>query len=136
MRGTKEQQEMAQDAMNRWWWPALMMFGPSDKNSPNSEELMRWKVKLYSNDDLRQRFIDRTVPQAEAIGLKIPDKDLKWNEHTRHYDHGEINWEEFNAVISGNGPCNKQRMNQRIKAHEDGKWVRQAAEAYAAKHYN
>lgn len=136
MRGTKEQQEMAQDAMNRWWWPALMMFGPSDKNSPNSEELMRWKVKLYSNDDLRQRFIDRTVPQAEAIGLTIPDKDLKWNDKTRHYDHGEINWEEFNAVISGNGPCNKQRMNQRIKAHEEGKWVRQAAEAYAAKHFN
>lgn len=136
MRGTKQQQEMAQDAMNRWWWPALMMFGPSDKNSPNSEELMRWKVKLYSNDDLRQRFIDRTVPQAEAIGLTIPDKDLKWNEKTRHYEHGEINWEEFNAVISGNGPCNKQRINQRIKAHEDGKWVRQAAEAYAAKHYN
>lgn len=136
MRGTKQQQEMAQDAMNRWWWPALMMFGPSDKNSPNSEELMRWKVKLYSNDDLRQRFIDRTVPQAEAIGLTIPDKDLKWNEKTRHYEHGEINWEEFNAVISGNGPCNKQRMNQRIKAHEDGQWVRLAAEAYAAKHYN
>jgi ring-1,2-phenylacetyl-CoA epoxidase subunit PaaA len=136
MRGTKQQQEMAQDAMNRWWWPALMMFGPSDKNSPNSEELMRWKVKLYSNDDLRQRFIDRTVPQAEAIGLTIPDKDLKWNEKTRHYEYGEINWEEFNAVISGNGPCNKERMNARRKAHEDGKWVRQAAEAYAAKHYN
>lgn len=136
MRGTEQQQQMAQDAMNRWWWPALMMFGPSDKNSPNSEELMRWKVKLYSNDDLRQRFIDRTVPQAEAIGLKIPDKNLKWNEKTRHYEHGEINWEEFNAVITGNGPCNKERMYARKKAHEDGRWVRQAAEAYAAKHYN
>jgi ring-1,2-phenylacetyl-CoA epoxidase subunit PaaA len=136
MRGTTQQQEMAQDAVNRWWWPALMMFGPSDKNSPNSEELMRWKIKLYSNDELRQRFIDRTVPQAEAIGLKIPDEKLKWNEETRHYEYGEINWEEFNAVISGNGPCNRERLNARRKAHEDGLWVRQAAEAYAAKHLN
>jgi ring-1,2-phenylacetyl-CoA epoxidase subunit PaaA len=134
MRGTKEQQEMAQDAMNRWWWPSLMMFGPSDKESPNSAELMRWKVKLYTNDDLRQRFIDRTVPQAEAIGLSIPDDKLKWNEETRHYDHGEINWKEFYEVIGGNGPCNRERMNARVKADRDGKWVREAAEAYAAKH--
>ncbi len=136
MRGTKEQQEMAQDAMNRWWWPSLMMFGPSDKDSPNSEELMRWKVKLHSNDTLRQRFIDRTVPQAEAIGLKVPDPDLKWNPETRHYDHGEINWDEFYAVISGNGPCNHERMKARIDAHENGLWVREAAEAYAKKTMN
>lgn len=133
MRGTKAQQEMAQDAMNRFWWPALMMFGPSDKDSPNSGELLRWKVKLHSNDDLRQRFIDRTVPQAEAIGLRIPDPDLKWNPQTRHYDHGEINWEEFYNVINGNGPCNKLRMKQRRDAHENGAWVREAAAAYAKK---
>lgn len=133
MRGTKEQQEMAQDAMNRFWWPALMMFGPSDKDSPNSGDLMRWKVKLQSNDDLRQRFIDRTVPQAEAIGLTIPDPELKWNPQTRHYDHGEINWEEFYNVINGNGPCNKLRMKQRRDAHENGAWVREAAAAYAKK---
>jgi ring-1,2-phenylacetyl-CoA epoxidase subunit PaaA len=136
MRGTPEQQEMAQDAMNRFWWPALMMFGPSDSNSPNSGELMRWKVKLYSNDDLRQRFIDRTVPQAKAIGLTIPDPELKWNPETRHYHFGEINWEEFKAVVGGNGPCNKERMRARINAHENGAWVRKAAEAYAVKHQN
>ena len=136
MRGTKEQQEMAQDAMNRFWWPALMMFGPSDTNSPNSGELMRWKVKLYSNDVLRQRFIDRTVPQAEAIGLKIPDPKLKWNETTRHYDHGDVNWEEFYNVVGGNGPCNRERMRARVKADTDGKWVREAATAYAEKHKN
>ncbi|HEX5003131.1 MAG TPA: 1,2-phenylacetyl-CoA epoxidase subunit PaaA [Bacteroidia bacterium] len=136
MGGTQEQKEMAQDAMNRWWWPSLMMFGPSDKNSPNSEELMRWKVKLHSNDDLRQRFIDRTVPQAEAIGLTIPDPDLKWDPKTRHYHFGQINWEEFNAVVAGNGPCNKERLRARTKAHEEGAWVRRAAEAYASKHKN
>lgn len=134
MRGTEEQKQMAQDAVNRFWWPSLMMFGPSDKNSPNSEELMRWKVKLYSNDDLRQRFIDRTVPQAEAIGLTLPDDKLKYNDQTRHYDWGEINWEEFNQVVSGNGPCNKQRMKARKDADINGAWVRQAAEAYAQKH--
>ncbi len=133
MRGTQAQKGMAQDALNRFWWPALMMFGPSDKDSPNSAELLRWKVKLYSNDELRQRFIDRTVPQAEAIGLKIPDDKLKWNEETRHYEFGEINWDEFKAVINGNGPCNKQRMKQRKDAHVNGQWVREAAEAYANK---
>ena len=136
MRGTKEQQEMAQDAMNRFWWPSLMMFGPSDTNSPNSDELLRWKVKLHSNDNLRQRFIDRTVPQAEAIGLKIPDPDLKWNETTKHYDHGEINWEEFYNVIGGNGPCNRERMKARVNADVNGRWVREAATAYAEKHKN
>jgi ring-1,2-phenylacetyl-CoA epoxidase subunit PaaA len=136
MKGTIEQREMVQDSVNRFWWPSLMMFGPSDANSPNSEDLMRWKVKLYSNDELRQRFIDRTVPQGEAIGIKFPDDKLKYNPETRHYDWGEINWDEFKAVISGNGPCNKQRMQARKKAEENGLWVRAAAEAYAAKHYN
>jgi ring-1,2-phenylacetyl-CoA epoxidase subunit PaaA len=133
MKGTKEQQEMAQDAMNRFWWPSLMMFGPSDKNSPNSEELMRWKVKLHTNDDLRQRFIDRTIPQAEAIGLKVPDSKLEWDPQTRHYKFGEINWEEFKAVVSGNGPCNRERMKARIDADINGKWVRDAALEYARK---
>ena len=133
MQGTEAQKQMAQDAVNRFWWPSLMMFGPSDKNSPNSDELMRWKVKLYSNDDLRQRFIDRTVPQAEAIGIKIPDEKLKWNEKTRHYEWGEINWDEFYAVIGGNGPCNRLRMKQRTDAHKNGQWVREAAVAFKKK---
>lgn len=136
MRGTKEQQQMAQDSMNRFWWPALMMFGPSDTNSPNSEELMRWKVKLHSNDSLRQRFIDRTVPQAEAIGLTIPDPELKYNPKTRHYDHGEVNWDEFYKVVSGHGPCNKERLRARVNADKEGKWVREAASAYAKKHHS
>jgi len=134
MRGNPAQQKMAQDAMNRWWWPSLMMFGPSDKDSPNTQELMKWRVKLYSNDDLRQRFIDRTVPQAEAIGLKVPDDKLKWNPQTRHYEFGPINWEEFNNVISGNGPCNRLRMKQRRDAHDNGAWVREAAAAWSQKH--
>ena len=133
MRGTKEQREMAQDAMNRWWWPSLMMFGPPDKDSPNSGDLMKWKVKLQSNDDLRQRFIDRTVPQAEAIGLRIPDDKLKYNPQTRHYEFGEIDWAEFKAVIKGNGPCNRLRLKQRRDAHTNGAWVREAAAAYAGK---
>jgi ring-1,2-phenylacetyl-CoA epoxidase subunit PaaA len=131
--GTEEQREMAQDSLNRWWWPSLMMFGPSDDNSPNSEELMRWKVKLESNDSLRQTFIDRAVPQADYLGLKMPDPDLKRNEKTGHYDFGEINWEEFFNVIKGNGPCNKERLAARNKAFKDGRWVREAAEAYASK---
>lgn len=133
MKGTAEQKAMAQDAMNRWWWPALMMLGPSDKESPNSAELMRWKVKRYSNDELRQRFIDRTVPQAENIGLKVPDPDLKYNKETMHYETGPINWEEFFNVINGNGICNAERMRTRRAAHENGNWVRAAAEAYAEK---
>jgi ring-1,2-phenylacetyl-CoA epoxidase subunit PaaA len=133
MKGTKEQKAMAQDSMNRFWWPALMMFGPSDANSPNSEELLKWKVKLHSNDDLRQRFIDRTVPQAEAIGLTIPDSKLMYNSKTRHYEFGEIDWSEFNQVIRGNGPCNKLRLKQRNDAHNNGAWVREAATAYANK---
>lgn len=132
--GTAGQKEMAQDALNRWWWPSLMMFGPSDKDSPNSAELLTWKVKLQSNDELRQRFIDRTIPQSDAIGLKIPDKDLKYNTETCHYEFGQINWEEFYSVINGRGPCNKERLKARIDADENGKWVREAAMAYAKKH--
>jgi ring-1,2-phenylacetyl-CoA epoxidase subunit PaaA len=133
MAGTPEQKEMAQDAVNRWWWPSLMMFGPSDKDSPNSAELTRWGVKRKSNDELRQRFVDMTVPQAAAIGITLPDPDLKYNEQTGHWDFGPINWDEFHAVINGNGPCNRERLAVRRRAHEEGAWVREAAAAYAAK---
>ena len=131
--GTAEQKAMAQDALNRWWWPALMMFGPSDDNSPNSALSMKWKIKRKSNDELRQEFIDKTVPQAEYLGLIIPDPALKWNEERGHYDFGPINWDEFYNVISGNGPCNKQRIEARRKAYEEGRWVREAAAAYSKK---
>src|SRR5204863_937915 len=127
MKGTDEQKAMAQDSINRWWWPSLMMFGPHDKDSPNSGELLKWKVKKYTNDELRQRFIDRTVPQAENIGIKIPDPQLKWNAETKHYEHGDINWEEFYNVIKGKGICNKDRMKARRNAHREGAWVRDAA---------
>lgn len=136
MRGTKEQREMAQDAMNRWWWPALMMFGPHDNESTRSGDAFKWKIKRQSNDELRAKFIDKTVPQAELIGLIVPDKDLKWNEATGHYDHGAIDWNEFYAVIGGDGPCNKQRMEHHIRVHEEGAWVREAAEAYRLKTTN
>ncbi len=132
-RGTKEQKAMAQDALNRWWWPSLMMFGPSDDDSPNSAQSMKWKIKRKSNDTLRQEFVDKTVPQAEFIGLTIPDKDLKWNEERGEYDFGKMNWDEFYSVIKGNGPCNKQRIAHHVKAHEEGAWVREAANAYAEK---
>lgn len=131
--GTPEQKAMAQDALNRFWWPSLMMFGPPDASSPNTAQSMRWKIKRETNDELRQKFVDRTVPQAEFIGLKVPDKDLKWNEAKQSYDWGTPDWEEFNNVIKGNGPCNKERLGARIKAHENGAWVRKAAAAYAAK---
>jgi ring-1,2-phenylacetyl-CoA epoxidase subunit PaaA len=131
--GTPEQKKMAQESLNRWWWPSLMMFGPSDDNSPNSEQSMRWKIKRKSNDTLRQEFIDKTVPQAEYLGLTIPDPDLKWNEERGSYDFGEINWNEFYDVIQGNGPCNKERIANHVKAHEEGSWVREAAMAYAKK---
>lgn len=134
MRGTDDQKNMVQDSVNRWWWPTLMMFGPNDKDSKNTEELMRWKVKLQSNDELRQRFIDRIVPQAEAIGIKIPDEKLKWNPNTRHYEFGEIDWDEFKKVLDGNGPCNKQRLSSIKKSYDDGEWVRQAAKTYSEKH--
>jgi len=130
MKGTADQQQMAQDAMNRWWWPSLMMFGPHDSDSPHSGNAFTWKIKRKSNDELRQKFIDKTVQQAEVIGLQIPDKDLKWNEEKQSYDHGEIDWEEFKRVINGHGPCNQQRMNHHIHYHNEGAWVREAAEAY------
>lgn len=132
-KGTKEQKEMAQDALNRWWWPSVMMFGPSDDNSPNSAQSMKWRIKRKSNDELRQEFIDKTVKQAEFLGLKIPDDKLKWNEKSGHYDFGEINWDEFFQVIAGNGPCNAERLEARQKAHDQGAWVRKAATAYARK---
>lgn len=132
-RGTEAQRKMAQDALNRWWWPALMMFGPTDDNSPNSAQSMKWKIKRKSNDELRQEFIDKTVPQAEFLALRIPDDKLKWNEETGHYEHGEIDWEEFYEVIKGNGKCNKQRLDARNKAHDNGEWIREAANAYANK---
>lgn len=131
--GTPEQKEMAQDALNRWWWPSLMMFGPHDSDSLHSGNAMKWKIKRESNDALRQRFVDNTVQQAEVIGLSIPDPDLKWNEERQHYDFGEIDWDEFYQVINGNGPCNKQRLENHKRAHDEGKWVREAAEAYARK---
>jgi ring-1,2-phenylacetyl-CoA epoxidase subunit PaaA len=132
-KGTKEQKDMAQDALNRWWWPSVMMFGPSDDNSPNSAQSMKWRIKRKSNDELRQEFIDKTVKQAEFLGLKIPDDNLKWNEKLGHYDFGEINWDEFFQVIAGNGPCNAERLEARQKAHDQGAWVREAATAYARK---
>ncbi|MBU3659364.1 MAG: 1,2-phenylacetyl-CoA epoxidase subunit A [Flavobacteriales bacterium] len=131
--GTPEQKELAQDALNRFWWPALMMFGPNDDESPNSAQSMKWKIKRLSNDELRQNFIDATVPQAELIGLKVPDENLKWNEETGHYDFTPINWDEFWQVVNGNGPCNKQRIDARRKAKENGMWVREAALAFAEK---
>ncbi|MDB5224052.1 MAG: phenylacetate-CoA oxygenase, PaaG subunit [Chitinophagaceae bacterium] len=132
-RGSKEQKDMAQDALNRWWWPSLMMFGPNDDNSPHTAQSMKWKIKRFTNDELRQKFVDICTEQAKVLGLAIPDKDLKWNEEKMHYDFGEINWEEFNNVVNGNGPCNKERMAARIKAHEEGAWVREAALAYSEK---
>jgi ring-1,2-phenylacetyl-CoA epoxidase subunit PaaA len=132
-KGTPEQHKMAQESLNRWWWPSLMMFGPSDKDSKHSAQSMAWKIKRHSNDELRQRFVDMTVPQAELIGLKIPDPDLKWNEETGHYDFGAIDWDEFFNVIKGNGPCNKERLETRVKAYENGTWVREAAVAHAEK---
>lgn len=134
MAGTKDQQEMAQNAMNRWWWPALMMFGPHDSDSPHSKDAMRWKIKRESNDELRQKFIDKTVPQAELIGLKVPDKDLKLNESTGSYTIGKIDWEEFYRVIRGDGQCNNQRMMHHIEVHQEGEWVREGVNAYQKKH--
>jgi len=133
MKGNEAQREMAQDALNRWWWPSLMMFGPSDKDSKHSSQNMKWKIKRFTNDELRQRMVDMTVPQAECIGLKMPDNELKWNDETGHHDFGEIDWDEFYNVLKGNGPCNKERMAARNKAHDDGAWVREAAVAYAEK---
>jgi len=132
-RGTQEQKAMAQDSLNRWWWPSLMMFGPIDAESPHTEQSMKWKLKRKTNDELRQQFIDQTVPQAEILGITIPDPDLKWNEEKKQYDFGEIDWDEFWQVVKGHGPCNKERMEARVKAWEEGIWVRDAAMAYAEK---
>jgi ring-1,2-phenylacetyl-CoA epoxidase subunit PaaA len=132
-RGSPEQKQMAQDALNRWWWPALMMFGPSDAESINSAQSAQWRIKLHSNDELRQRMVDQTVPQAEHLGLTVPDPDLHWNEETGHYEFGEIDWSEFHNVLKGNGPCNRERLRTRVKAYEDGQWFRDALVAHADK---
>ena len=132
-KGTEQQKAMCQDAINRWWWPSLMMFGPSDDASPNTAQSMQWKIKRFTNDELRQKFVDMIAEQVKVLNMTLPDKDLKWNAETMHYDFGKINWEEFWQVISGNGPCNKQRLDTRKKAWADGAWVREAASAYAEK---
>jgi ring-1,2-phenylacetyl-CoA epoxidase subunit PaaA len=131
--GTPEQHAMAQDAVDRWWWPSLMMFGPPDDQSPNTAQSMAWKIKRFSNDDLRQKFVDMTVPQSEVLGLSLPDPDLRWNPSTEHYEFGEIDWSEFFEILKGNGPCNTARIEHRRRAHDEGAWVREAATAYAGK---
>ena len=134
MKGTPAQREMVQDAVNRWWWPVLAMFGPPDANSTHGAQGMRWGIKRISNDDLRQKFVDATVPQAKILGVTLPDPDLRWNDERGHHDYGAIDWDDFWAVVNGNGPCNKERLATRVKAHEDGQWVRDAALAHARKH--
>ena len=131
--GSAIQKKMAQDALNRWWWPSLMMFGPPDAESPHTEQSVRWRIKRFTNDELRQKFTDVTVEQAKILGLTVPDEHLKWNEERGHYDMGPINWDEFWNVVKGNGPCNKERVETRKQAWEDGAWVREAALAYAKK---
>lgn len=135
-KGTAEQKAMCQDAINRWWWPSLMMFGPKDSESTNSDQSMKWKIKRKTNDELRQQFVDMAVAQVKLLGMTLPDADLKWNEARQHYDFGEINWDEFWRVVKGNGPCNKQRLKARQQAHDAGRWVREAAIAYANKQQN
>ena len=131
--GTDAQRAMVQDAVDRWWWPSIMMFGPPDTESPNSEQSMRWGIKRISNDDLRQKFIDATVEQAKVLGVTLPDPELKWNVEREHYDHGAIDWNEFWNVVKGHGPCNRERLAARVKAADDGAWVREAAMAHASK---
>jgi ring-1,2-phenylacetyl-CoA epoxidase subunit PaaA len=133
MRGTDAQRRMVQDATDRYWWPSLMMFGPPDADSPNTAQSMAWGIKRHTNDELRQRFVDMTVPQAEKLGVTLPDPELRWNDERGHHDFGDVPWDEFAAVVKGNGPCNAQRIAQRKKAHEDGAWVREAALAHARK---
>jgi ring-1,2-phenylacetyl-CoA epoxidase subunit PaaA len=133
MGGTSAQREMVQDATNRWWWPSLMMFGPPDDESPNTEQSMRWGIKRNTNDELRQRFVDMTVPQAEKLGVTLPDPELRWNDASGQHDFGPVDWAEFKAVVAGNGPCNAERLAQRKAAHENGAWVREAALAHARK---
>src|SRR5688572_14363245 len=132
-RGTPAQKKMAQAALDRWWWPSLMMFGPNDAQSKHTAQSMRWKIKRFTNDELRQHFVDVTVPQAEFLGLKVPDPDLRWDEAGGHYRYGEIDWSEFQRVLKGNGPCNRERLETRRRAHDEGRWVREAALAYAEK---
>jgi ring-1,2-phenylacetyl-CoA epoxidase subunit PaaA len=132
-RGSEEQRALCQDAINRWWWPSVMMFGPNDDASPHTAQSMRWKIKRFTNDELRQKFVDICAEQIKTLGMEIPDPDLKWNEEKRHYDFGKINWDEFWQVVNGNGPCNKERLEARVKAHENGAWVREAAIAFAEK---
>jgi ring-1,2-phenylacetyl-CoA epoxidase subunit PaaA len=132
-KGSKAQREMCQDAINRWWWPSLMMFGPKDSESTNSDQSIKWKIKRKTNDELRQQFVDMIAEQIKLLGMTLPDKDLKWNDKTKHYEFGEINWEEFWNVVKGNGPCNKERLIARNKAHDEGAWVRVAAIAFAEK---
>jgi ring-1,2-phenylacetyl-CoA epoxidase subunit PaaA len=131
--GTSAQKDMVQDAVNRWWWPSIMMFGPPDDQSPNSAQSMRWGIKRVSNDELRQRFIDATVDQAKLLGVTLPDPDLKWNETRQSHDFGTIDWSEFKRVLAGDGPCNRERLAARVKAWDDGAWVREAATAHANK---
>jgi ring-1,2-phenylacetyl-CoA epoxidase subunit PaaA len=133
MRGTPEQREMVQDAVDRWWWPSLMMFGPPDADSPNTAQSMAWKIKRHSNDELRQRFVDMSVPQADALGVTLPDPDLRWNAERGHYDFGTPDWSELKRIISGDGPLNKQRIAHRRRADDEGAWVREAAAAHAAR---
>ncbi|MFC4853117.1 1,2-phenylacetyl-CoA epoxidase subunit PaaA [Actinophytocola glycyrrhizae] len=133
MRGTDAQRRMVQESVNRWWWPSLMMFGPSDAESSNTAQSMAWRIKRHTNDELRQKFVDMSVPQAEALGVTLPDPELRWNAERGHHDFGEIDWDEFWRVVNGNGPCSRQRVEHRRKAHEDGEWVRAAATAYAAR---
>ncbi|WP_431923031.1 1,2-phenylacetyl-CoA epoxidase subunit PaaA [Amycolatopsis tucumanensis] len=133
MKGTQAQRDMVQDAVNRFWWPSLMMFGPPDAESANTAQSMAWKIKRHTNDELRQRFVDMTVPQAEALGVTLPDPDLKWNPERGHYDFGQVDWDEMKQVVAGNGPCNSERLARRRQAHEDGAWVREAAAAHARK---
>jgi ring-1,2-phenylacetyl-CoA epoxidase subunit PaaA len=132
-RGSEAQRRMCQDAIDRWWWPSVMMFGPNDDASPNSAQSMQWKIKRFSNDELRQRFVDICAEQVKLLGMRLPDNDLRWNEQRQHYDFGPIDWTEFYQVINGNGPCNKERLEARLQAHEDGAWVREAALAHGEK---
>ena len=132
-RGTEAQKAMCQDAINRWWWPSIMMFGPADDASPHTAQSMKWKIKRFTNDELRQKFVDICAEQVKILGMELPDRELKWNAERGHYDFGKINWEEFWQVISGNGPCNKERISARVKAHEEGAWVREAAISFANK---
>ncbi|RAK70408.1 1,2-phenylacetyl-CoA epoxidase subunit PaaA [Hymenobacter edaphi] len=131
--GAPAQKQMAQEALNRWWWPTLMMFGPKDADSPNTEQSMKWRIKRFTNDELRQKFVDMMVPQAEFLGLTVPDDKLKWNETKQGYDFGDVDWAEFWDVVKGNGPCSRERLQARVQAHEDGAWVREAALAHAEK---